>query len=308
MARRNLLVASLGLLLVGLLIWGGPSPSAVAHGSDSPAAGRAYRCPMMGSGYVPGIGMMPLMGYAPSGMGMMGNMMGMMPMMGSGMMGGMPMMGMMGPGMMERMSGMMGMGAMNPAFAPAGLTEPVSPEQAVWAVKGLPLVWSDPDLGVAKVLEFTNHFYVLVAKRSTGTAALELLVDRYSGSVKGSPTMAWNAEYTQGPMGQGMRGSGMMGQGQAPGSGMGMMGQMMEPQSRLQLAVPLEQARQLAQQFLQRQLPGMELGEAWSLPGYYTLVIERDGRTFGLLSVNGATGQVWFQSWHGGFIAERTLR
>ncbi|MFQ6090893.1 MAG: hypothetical protein ACE5LD_05585 [Candidatus Bipolaricaulia bacterium] len=63
----------------------------------------------------------------------------------------------------------------------------------------------------------------------------------------------------------------------------------------------------MAQQLLARQLPGMGLGEAWAFPGYYTIVIKRDGRTFGLLSVNGVSGQVWFQSWHGGFIAERAL-
>ncbi|MFQ6090873.1 MAG: hypothetical protein ACE5LD_05480, partial [Candidatus Bipolaricaulia bacterium] len=140
---------------------------------------------------------------------------------------------------------------------------------------------------------------------------------RYSGLAKPSPTITWNAKYGQGQMGQGMMGPGMTGQQQgqtpAPGMGMGMMGQMMgdqpqpQAQPQPQMAVSSERAKELAQQFLVRQLPGTALGEVWTLPGYYTIVVNRDGRTFSLLSVNGVTGQVWLQSWHGGFIAEQVL-
>ena len=36
--------------------------------------------------------------------------------------------------------------------------------------------------------------------------------------------------------------------------------------------------------------------------GYYTIHILRDGKIYGMLSVNGYTGQVWFHSWHGQFL------
>ncbi|NIV39466.1 MAG: hypothetical protein GWN58_61680 [Anaerolineae bacterium] len=167
-------------------------------------------------------------------------------------------------------------------------------------MKGLPMIWGNPDLAITKLLEFTNHFYLLVEEKSTGTGALELLVDRYSGLVKSSPTTAWNAQYGRNQMGQGMMGRGMMGGQSQPQP-------QPQAQPQRQMAVSPERATELAQQFLARQLPGTALGEAWSLPGYYTLTINRDGRLFTLLSVNGLTGQVWLQSWHGGLIAEQAV-
>jgi len=41
--------------------------------------------------------------------------------------------------------------------------------------------------------------------------------------------------------------------------------------------------------------------------GYYTLHFQRAGQIAGMLSVNGSSGQVWFHSWHGGFIQSRDL-
>jgi hypothetical protein len=43
--------------------------------------------------------------------------------------------------------------------------------------------------------------------------------------------------------------------------------------------------------------------EAEAFPGYYTLHTLRDGKITGMLSVNAATGQVWYRSWHGNFVA-----
>jgi hypothetical protein len=36
--------------------------------------------------------------------------------------------------------------------------------------------------------------------------------------------------------------------------------------------------------------------------GYYTIHTLRDGKIEGMLSVHGTTGQVWYHTWHGGFI------
>jgi len=40
-----------------------------------------------------------------------------------------------------------------------------------------------------------------------------------------------------------------------------------------------------------------------SFPGYYTLHITKDGQISGMLSVNAFTGQVWYHTWHGTFVA-----
>jgi hypothetical protein len=38
-------------------------------------------------------------------------------------------------------------------------------------------------------------------------------------------------------------------------------------------------------------------------PGYYTVHITKAGQFTGMLSVNAYTGQVWFHTWHGTFVA-----
>jgi len=41
--------------------------------------------------------------------------------------------------------------------------------------------------------------------------------------------------------------------------------------------------------------------------GYYTIEVLSNGTTYGMLSVNGYTGQIWYHTWHGTFIQEATL-
>lgn len=43
-------------------------------------------------------------------------------------------------------------------------------------------------------------------------------------------------------------------------------------------------------------------------PGYYTMDFLKDGKTAGMLSVNGYTGQVWYHTWHGNFIGEKMFQ
>ena len=42
-----------------------------------------------------------------------------------------------------------------------------------------------------------------------------------------------------------------------------------------------------------------------AFPGYYTLDTTRAGTTTGMVSVNAATGTVWYHTWHGRFLSER---
>jgi hypothetical protein len=65
------------------------------------------------------------------------------------------------------------------------------------------------------------------------------------------------------------------------------------------------QAEMLAMKYLNQNLPGASLEEPDRFYGYYTIHIMRDGKVYGMLSVNGHTGDVWFHSWHGYFIQEK---
>lgn len=150
------------------------------------------------------------------------------------------------------------------------------------------------DLALGEVMEFERNFYAIVKEQSTGSGAFELLANKQNGAVfpEPGPYMMWNTQYghMDGVGGDGMRGGMMRGwQGAAPGG---------------QISVTPEQARELAQQWLDTYQPGSTTEEPDSFPGYYTLHTVKDGTISGMLSVNAATGQIWYHGWHGTFIAE----
>ena len=190
--------------------------------------------------------------------------------------------------------GMMGYGSASPTNA-----QPITFDQAVDAAQQYLKNYNNADLKLAEVMEFDNNFYAVVTEKSTGLGAFELLVDRYAGYVtpEHGPNMMWNTKY--GPMaGQG----GMMG---------GMMGRMMGGQRNQQagpMTVTVDQARTAAQQWLDANQPGAKLADdEMQFYGHYSMDFLKDGKTAGMLSVNGYTGQVWYHTWHGNFISEQTF-
>jgi hypothetical protein len=139
--------------------------------------------------------------------------------------------------------------------------------------------YDDPNLVVGEIMEFTNHFYVEVREESTGQGAMELLVmqDGYVRPEPG-PNMMWNTKYGH---------RGMMGFRRVLSGGMTL--------------TPAE-ARDIAQRYLDRSSPGLAAEEVKTFYGYYTIHTGRDGAIVGMLSVHGATGEVWVHTWHGTFL------
>lgn len=132
------------------------------------------------------------------------------------------------------------------------------------------------DLEVTELMEFEYNFYAIVEESDTGIGAMELLVDKRTGAVtpEMGPNMMWNTRY-------GMHG----------GSGDGTN------------AIAPEEALGIAQRWLDANRPGVTAQEhADPFYGYYTIHTLQDGAIEGMLSVNGATGQVWYHTWHGDFI------
>ena len=134
-------------------------------------------------------------------------------------------------------------------------------------------------------MEFENNYYAIVAEESTGIGAMELLLDKRTGRVSPEPgaNVMWNTKY-------GMGGRGMM------------MGSAGRTGTSAEMAVSPEDAQRIAQRWLDANLPGRDAGEPDPFYGYYTLHFARDGGVEAMLSVNGVTGQVWYHSWHGGFL------
>lgn len=137
------------------------------------------------------------------------------------------------------------------------------------------------NLAIDEVIEFQRNFYSVVKDTSTGHGAFEVLVNKVTGvvSLEYGPAMMWNTQY------------GMMSGG---------MGSMMGYQhSSGQMIVSARKARQFAQRWLDRHLPGATTETPDQFPGYYTVHLRQNGTIAGMLSVNGYSGQVWFHSWHG---------
>jgi hypothetical protein len=143
-------------------------------------------------------------------------------------------------------------------------------------------------LAADEVIEFSNNYYASIREKGTGIGAFEILIDRTNGSVirEPGPDMMWNAKYSV------MHG-GMMGRFGFTGSG--------------PMTVTAQQARDIAQRWLDINQAGTSAKTADPFYGYYTVDFQRDALLVGMLSVNGRTGQVWYHTWHGSFIQVRDL-
>jgi len=126
-------------------------------------------------------------------------------------------------------------------------------------------------LSVGEVMEFEDNYYAEL-EDADGGLATEVLIDPATGAVQVElgPAMMWNQDY----------------------------GMMRTPTARPALSA--EEARDRATQWADSR--GVEVGEADAFPGYYTLHTLRDGGVDGMVSVNAATGEVWYHDWHGKFL------
>ena len=141
------------------------------------------------------------------------------------------------------------------------------------------------DLAVVKVVEYSNNFYIIVEEKSTGTGAFELTTNRYTGAIYPAmgPSMMWNTKYGM------MRGGILSGLYGTPTT-----------------IMPLTstQAVTAAEQYLATYLPTATTGETTTFYGYYSIEVLVNGLPYGLVSVNGYTGQVWLHNWYGTFVQE----
>ncbi|GAB2769056.1 hypothetical protein GCM10027020_22680 [Nocardioides salsibiostraticola] len=128
-----------------------------------------------------------------------------------------------------------------------------------------------PDLRVGEVMRFSENYYAEL-EESDGTMATEILVDPATGAVRLElgPAMMWNTRY------------GTMSRSDTPAT------------------LSAEQALQVAEEWADDH-DGLTVEDAEAFPGYYTLHTLEQDQLEGMLSVNAATGDVWYHSWHGEF-------
>ena len=140
---------------------------------------------------------------------------------------------------------------------------------------------NNPDLAIGEIMEFEQNFYVVYYEKSTDIGAFEMLIDKSTGRIfpEYGPNMMWNTKYGH---------SGMMGAwGRPPTS---------------QMLITQGEALEIAREFLDALYPGTVADDPHPFYGYYTLHVRKEGDIYGMLSVNGYDGTVWYHSWHGAYI------
>lgn len=180
-------------------------------------------------------------------------------------------------------------------------SQPITMGQAVQIFKNQLVSVRNTNIAVHEVEEYQYNFYASYYEKDTGNFAFQMLIWKpgasgMSGMVgngmmtgvttpEPGPNMMWNTKY-------GMT-NGMMG-GHHQGTSASM-------------TVSPEQARTAAQQYLDSSLAGKTAGDADTYYGYYNIDVMMNGSTFGMISVNGYTGQIWYHSWHGSYVQTVTL-
>ena len=128
------------------------------------------------------------------------------------------------------------------------------------------------NLVVTELHEFSNGYEVELKDGKTGAKAYEVMVYKNGGQIiaEMGPNIMWNTKY--GPMNWGNTGA---------------------------VTVSEEQATKNAQDFVTKMGQGYTIGKPELAPGYYEFMVQKDGKDYAELDVNGYTGQVWFENWQG---------
>jgi hypothetical protein len=210
------------------------------------------------------------------------------------MMGGM-MNGMMGQMMNGMMGGNMMVNSNNPFYVAAA---PLTLAEVAETLDAYLVALNDSNLEVADVMIFDNHAYAQIVEKDSGIGVMEVLVDPTTKAVypEMGPNMMWNQKYGM------MSGFGGYGMGMMMGEFGNMMGGFGSADASAEPTVTPEQAVEVAQTYLDTYFSQANLtadDHADPFYGYYTLHVNRDGETVGMLSVNGNTSQVFPHTWHG---------
>jgi hypothetical protein len=181
----------------------------------------------------------------------------------------------------------------------------ISIDQATTAVQSYLGRMGYSNLAIGTMQEYSNMYYAQIIEQNNGTGAFELAINKTTGAVSPmqGPTIMWNTKY-------GVTSTGMMGYLTSTSGGQGMMGgggmmTWLRGKPTTNMAISMEQARTIAQQYLDANYTGTTVGQMAIYYGYYTMQVLRDGNVIGMMSVYGNTGQVTYYSWMGTFMQQK---
>jgi len=174
-------------------------------------------------------------------------------------------------------------------------------EDAITIATGLLNAIGDSSLALDEVEEWEFNYYIVVKQAAPSKyKAFQLIMDKWTGAVmpEPGPGMIWNQKY-----------GGMMGSmsDRMPGHMNRRERKITEPT----FTVTPEAAAASVNQFLRERFSRALVVE--STPdvffGFYSFDVKDSvtGAKYGMLSVNGSSGQVWYHTWHGTFVQSKEL-
>ncbi len=188
------------------------------------------------------------------------------------------------------------MGGVSYGYAPNAKL--ITLDQAITTAQSYVASFNNTDLKLVEVEEYAWNFYGVVQEKSTGTNAFQIIMDKYSGAAypEIGPNMLWNTKYSP-----------MAFMTLAPHASAGVGGWFNQASGKM--TITLEQARANAAQYLKTNLPSATIEDTGgdTFYGYYNFDVLQNSKTYGMLSVNGYTGAVWYHTWHGDFVAAKQL-
>jgi len=72
------------------------------------------------------------------------------------------------------------------------------------------------------------------------------------------------------------------------------------------MAITVEQAKALAQTYLDATNNGTSVGQTTVYYGFYTMQVLKDGNPVGMMAIYGTTGTATYYSWLGTFMQQKT--
>lgn len=186
--------------------------------------------------------------------------------------------------------------------------EPLSISDTEAAIEAYLDNFENKNLEIGEIMVFDNQAYARIIESDTGLSAFELIVDPSTQFVYHAqgPNVLWNVKY--GSLRGGGIGESVMIDGVLTVGGSYLyydegFTTIDFYEDGVDKPIDNEQALLIAEEYLVKTEEGLSVEEdAKEFYGYYTFHTTKDGNLFGLISVNGYTGQVFIHTWHGQFI------
>lgn len=167
--------------------------------------------------------------------------------------------------------------------SPAAIGVPITSNKAMEIAEMFLKKTLNEDLLVQRLFEYNTHFEVELLEKDTRRGAFELIIDKFNGRVTPEigPNLLWNGKFGQG------------------GNYFGLQPVM---------TIPVVSALQSVGDFIKRTSPELKVeGDVIEYYGYYEFHVTQDDKMVLEININGFSGQMWIENWHGSLLREAKI-